>query len=451
MKKFLISAAAIAALATSAFAYEPGDEAKYYIGNNNAAVDAAKVSKTGNKFGNAILFPLYVAGNGWNTEVKIINTSDAPIAAKIVFMQGSDSKEVLDANIYLSPKDMFVGTVTVDAAGHLVLTSTDDSVVVHNGSGVFATNANPAVYASTAQVAVNGKATGYFEVIGMAVVNGLDDPHNKSAIRQVFLAQADELRGITSENYIENGIVQGCVAAPNINLDNSTRLSVVPTDALTAEANVYSTQVVANYPEQGIGLNIYGDSNTGLLYVEGETANIADVELTQNTTLTCGGNTAAGYEANNIAADILNITGNIKEIYVPYKLSEVDSTALITTIPMKKYVATSNNPWNLNLVQKVYDNVEDELNQLYSPAQTLYATANEEVSVLQGFNANIKNAIAKANIAMTPDNSIQQDFTGFTILRNATVGASIPAIFTELKATTLPTGVATNILTPAAK
>jgi hypothetical protein len=83
-----------------------------------------------NEKGDLLFIPLYVAlDGGWETKINVINTSFVyPVVAKVVIRSMVYSRELLDFFIYLSPTDVWTGTLQVGPNGPEIY-STDDSVL----------------------------------------------------------------------------------------------------------------------------------------------------------------------------------------------------------------------------------------------------------------------------------------------------------------------------------
>jgi len=88
------------------------------------------VTMAPNGKGDLLLFPLYVAAEGWETKINVINTSlTYPVVAKVVVRSMIYSRELLDFFIYLSPTDVWTGTLENGPNGPRMV-STDDSVLI---------------------------------------------------------------------------------------------------------------------------------------------------------------------------------------------------------------------------------------------------------------------------------------------------------------------------------
>lgn len=122
--------------------------------------------------GQVLLYPYYTVQNGFDTYVHVVNTTNKVKAVKVRFLEGKNSQEVLDFNLYLSPQDEWTG-VLVQSANGTRLTTADTSCTA------------PAIPAAGVEFrdllyradSVNGLARtreGYIEIIEMGEVADLD-------------------------------------------------------------------------------------------------------------------------------------------------------------------------------------------------------------------------------------------------------------------------------------
>jgi hypothetical protein len=79
--------------------------------------------------GEALIFPFYSAQNGNDTYISIANTTAQTKAVKVRIIEGEDSQETLDFNLYMSPQDHFSFAITADGDGALLRTA-DSSCTV---------------------------------------------------------------------------------------------------------------------------------------------------------------------------------------------------------------------------------------------------------------------------------------------------------------------------------
>lgn len=116
----------------------------------------AQVSAKG--LGDLGLIPYYTVQDGWQTGVHIINTTASTQVVKFRLRRDTDSADVLDINLIMSPQDEWTGYLT-DASGTLRLMTDDTTCTapMPSGGGWTAPNIHRA-----------GAEEGYIEVIGMA-------------------------------------------------------------------------------------------------------------------------------------------------------------------------------------------------------------------------------------------------------------------------------------------
>ncbi len=91
---------------------------------------AQTVSATG--AGSAAVIPFYTVNDGWRTLIHITNTTGDSLAVKVRFHESRNSRDVLDFNIGLSPRDVWTGFLaqeTVDGQATMVLRTADVSCV----------------------------------------------------------------------------------------------------------------------------------------------------------------------------------------------------------------------------------------------------------------------------------------------------------------------------------
>jgi len=72
--------------------------------------------------GEALVFPLYSTQGGNDTYIHIVNTTAQYKAVKVRMLEGTESLETLDFNLYMSPQDHFSFAITADGDGALLRT-----------------------------------------------------------------------------------------------------------------------------------------------------------------------------------------------------------------------------------------------------------------------------------------------------------------------------------------
>ncbi len=141
-----------------------------------AAASAHAVNVNQDGHGQVLLYPVFTSENGNVTAVSVTNTTDQIKAVKVRFVEGMNSAEVLDFNLYLSPYDVWSGAVVSTATGAKLVTE-DNSCT----AGKFATGGQPFVNyaygAGSAYDSTNAKfhktdraRVGHLEIIEMGEV-----------------------------------------------------------------------------------------------------------------------------------------------------------------------------------------------------------------------------------------------------------------------------------------
>ena len=75
--------------------------------------------------GQVLIYPYYTVNKSQDTLFSVVNTTGIGKAVKVRFLEGYNSREVLDFNLFLSPHDVWTAAVaqTADAGGAKVITS----------------------------------------------------------------------------------------------------------------------------------------------------------------------------------------------------------------------------------------------------------------------------------------------------------------------------------------
>jgi hypothetical protein len=153
------------------------------------------------KTGQVLLFPFYNADNGNATNMHIVNTTASTKAVKVRFLEYKNSDEVLDFNLYLSPKDHFAFGVikNPNGDGAAIITADNSCTVPALGSpngefpGTTTENADGSItrvqpfvnyqYANTKDIdsSIQRTLTGHVEIIEMGNVANAGDAKSGKA------------------------------------------------------------------------------------------------------------------------------------------------------------------------------------------------------------------------------------------------------------------------------
>ena len=156
------------------------------LGALGAAGTANAVHINPDGLGQVVIYPYYTVRNGNTTAMSIVNTTSLTKAVKVRFLEGKNSREVLDFNLFLSPQDVWTGVIIPTAAGARLETGDNSCVtpsdLFGNAAGVIRTDGtlplnefkNYTYIAPTADNTSFGTLDrtreGYMEIIDMGVV-----------------------------------------------------------------------------------------------------------------------------------------------------------------------------------------------------------------------------------------------------------------------------------------
>lgn len=202
------------------------------VGGSAMAVELSHGGK-----GDVLIAPMFMTGGGWTSELKVINTNTVDSAvAKVVFHAPVKSEELLDFLIFLSPGDVWTGTVSQDANGVVSLVSSDDSsITVTDSNGCPGATGTAGIIAP---FSVN-QTIGYVNVFETRMMRGLGTaPVAKSALVAAYSAACNIGAPITAG--LTDNVLTGSVKLFNplngnmlalpmtalANYDNSTYHSV---------------------------------------------------------------------------------------------------------------------------------------------------------------------------------------------------------------------------------
>ncbi len=87
--------------------------------------------------GQVLIYPYFTSNDGNQTVLSVVNTTDQAKAVKVRFLEGYNSREVLDFNLYLSAYDVWVaGIADVDGTPNLFIPDTSCTVPYLYGMGI---------------------------------------------------------------------------------------------------------------------------------------------------------------------------------------------------------------------------------------------------------------------------------------------------------------------------
>jgi hypothetical protein len=142
------------------------------IGALGAAGAAQAVNLNPDGLGQVLIYPYYTtrtdgAGNAYNSLLSVVNSTASVKAVKVRFLEGKNSVEVLDFNLFLSPKDVWTAAIAPVGAGAGVFTS-DVSCTLPPIPAAGKAFVNFAYGSDGAGTGLDRTTEGYVEIIEMA-------------------------------------------------------------------------------------------------------------------------------------------------------------------------------------------------------------------------------------------------------------------------------------------
>ena len=508
-KKFLSTVAAAALISTSAMAYEVKELSSMsstLSGNTITATTAfnaaGNIAMPNRKVSNSLLFPAFFSSTGWETTIRVVNTSTTnAIVAKVVFYDGTDSRELKDFNIYLSANDVWVGNIKI-VDGVATVISTDDSAPIE---ATVARGAYPMATATDPMTATLSANSGYIEVIGMVAgeaqiaENGgnatkyatQDARYHQmhSLLREDYTKFSQAARGASASSIFKDGVVQGKDANfPYRTMTDNAATTFDSLGAATAhvaaagagavltplagDIRITNTTNGTDMVMPAINLDYTTNATAGgeaLVYLEGEKANIVDVNI--DTTAA-----AETYSVAAVDADLVKLTPKVA--YITYGDAAINNNYALFTSPFKRTIAqlttpvlaadtvnvtngaaniskyfndadlrdvTAPNYGSFSLTASIFDQSENTM------AAGQFSPATTPTIILKNELDSTGTDITDTNkLPYYLDQASASGFSnGYVVLRNTdTTNNQIPAIVTQMMATTAGSTTVTNWIHP---
>jgi hypothetical protein len=133
--------------------------------------------------GQVLIYPYYTVNKGQDTLLSVVNTADVGKAVKVRFLEGYNSREVLDFNLFLSPHDVWTASISAtgdEMSGGAINTADHSCVdVLPSLPWPFATSGfdggAPGQGADDGPQTVDRTREGYVEIISMGdIIPGSD-------------------------------------------------------------------------------------------------------------------------------------------------------------------------------------------------------------------------------------------------------------------------------------
>jgi len=400
-KKVLSASAAVAILSTGAIAFDmalnedsnsavsivtdvmdyPNYTKASYVFDDNKNITASKPLKLSeNDKGDALIYPAFKSGDGWETTITVRNATRAAVIAKAVLYDAKYSQELKDFNIYLSAHDVARFKIKEN-----IVTTRDGSIMaginptLEDDDHVFVPHENPDALKSVIDnVRIDGDGDfvisefsdkevneGYVIIYVMAQTEELEGNETEDIVNDPFssdryhntgedndghdrlyadyLTALDDCRGADWRKVfkLEGGTaVNGTateinITAPNVKEDcDSVYFTSPQKDILFGEVSIakYEDGDPRSLLLKAKALDNYTDEGQMMLWAPGEYAAIQDRRIT----LDGNGDGYADYNTSGIFEDSKDMNVSSTHFTFTKKDKKLDRATLLITQPMKR-------------------------------------------------------------------------------------------------------------------
>jgi hypothetical protein len=430
MKSFTMKALSAAVVAASAFM--------------GSGANAVNLNPDG--LGEVLVYPYYTARGGAVTLMSIVNTTDRAKAVKVRFVEGQNTTEVLDFNLWLSAKDVWTGAIIANSAGTAGrLVSADKSCT------------NPRIPAAGVDFRNTAYASDFSTTVGSEFDNRSLDRTLEGYIQVIEMAEV--LPGTETEADVTHD-----AGVPECDLVSNASVLAQATDYGVTTGGLFGNgTIVGNNMSTGYSATAFqGFAYTGRVTASGN--NLPDLTSGSNTTSVVVNSSLPGVTQvfvsdffGTLPSAIVNAMSSTimhSAAMGEYTYGDAFSTDWVVTMPTKRpYVnrATALEPfqrvWNgrtscvdVGLVS--YDREEQSGSTLddFSPSTSPVPRICYEANVISiGTTSGVSSVLASKNVAHWP--AFQSSVAGggwgeINFVRAATTPATPLAVLTTSTATT---------------
>jgi hypothetical protein len=224
------------------------------IGALGAVGAAQAVNLNPNGLGQVLIYPYYTtradaAGNVYNSLLSVVNTTASVKAVKVRFLEGKASAEVLDFNLFLSPKDVWTAAIVPSGAGGAMLQTDDKSCTLPAIPAAGVPFVNYAYSGDGGGDTLDRTQEGYVEIIEMGT----------------YFSGSTVATAVTHVN----GVPPGC-ASVNDSLAGSSGEITFPQGGLMGGMTLINVDSGTDYTSEATAIDNFSDAsiygNAGTIY-----------------------------------------------------------------------------------------------------------------------------------------------------------------------------------------
>lgn len=293
--------------------------------------------------GQVLIYPYYTSRASQFTAISLVNTTSQFKAVKVRFLEGKNSREVLDFNLFLSPFDVWTGGVAESAAGTggrvvsgdnscvtpsdlFAESRSDNGQLINSFKNYAYTGANVDVAALNS---LDRTREGYFEVIEMGVVT--------TAALQGFIKHGTN--GVPANCPALDAFDPGALVAPASGFFSNTNHLTIPTGGLAGRASIINAATGVNYTYEPTAVdqwtNAVNYTRSGL-----ETPSLSEVFPRISNVFTNGGVVQATWAAGRDAMSAIMMRDTLMNEFI-LDAGTASLTDWVITFPTKRdYVTT---------------------------------------------------------------------------------------------------------------
>lgn len=196
------------------------------VGALGAFGSAQAVNLNPDGLGQVLIYPYYTvrndgAGNAYNSLLSVVNSTASVKAVKVRFLEGKNSREVLDFNLFLSAKDVWTAGLVPDTGGGTRLVTADRSCTLPAIPAAGVLFRNGLLSADGAGAGLDRTTEGYVEIIEMSVISpdsttGVNVTHDPPGGSPPGCAKVTDAQALADSSGIEGGLFGG-VTLINVN------------------------------------------------------------------------------------------------------------------------------------------------------------------------------------------------------------------------------------------
>lgn len=328
------------------------------------AADALVLAPNPDGIGHILIVPYFTTQNGNSTLLNIVNTSSVyGKAVKVRFRGASNSDDIFDFQVFLSPSDVWTANISTGSDGRARLTTTDKSCTlpsVVNGS--FVTDRLPSSYSATEKAAETRE--GYIEILNMA-----DIPEGRYTAAQAGLNTDDSNNPLFTAIKHVSGVAP-CTAAtlarltvdPTTHNDSTASNNAARQGLALPSGNLFANWTIVNVPGAAswtgaahaiVAYNstIFNSEDSGygnLVFHPQTNAPASNPELRTADPLLAGGYesiNSLGVPADAVAAPIAASMFDFPDLSTPYTINSSDPKVQAYLLTQSLAVSSVNNEY----------------------------------------------------------------------------------------------------------